>query len=324
MPSAVFETSLGKKVFLKGTIMKAKSYCLLIPLAVFCGAISCLASQPAATSDWLQLQLFGTSTLKDAGPVYPQVIMTLTANDPNEPRSPSRIGPLNRRDLQTLVEQKLRDSEIKTVDSYGEPTAAAPLSLGVAVNITPAGPEADAASLYAVFVCTEVHQPVALLRDDNIRTLNRTWPIVHYQGVTQRLFILDPNTLEQKVKKEVARQVNLFINDYRAANQAPVSNRTGSAGIPEEFARQKVWLKCRSAACMAEYQFNKKRYFELVEKHYIENPGSLQLPGLVCGKCGRKTAYGSRKMPKVQPRVRERLETGRFRRPLPKMRTQCN
>jgi hypothetical protein len=278
--------------------MKAKDYSILIPLAVCCGAISSLASQRAATSDWLQLQLFGTSTLKDAGPVYPQVIMMLTANDPNEPRSPSRIGPLNRRDLETLVEQKLRDCEIKTVDSYGEPTSTAPLSLGVAVTITPAGPEADAASLYAVFVSTEAHQPMALLRDDKIQTLNRTWPIVHYQGVTQRLFILDPNTLEQNVKKEVARQVGLFVNDYLAANQRPVSDRTGSSGIPEEFARQKVWLKCRNPACQGEYQFNKRQYYQFLERYRIEHPGSLDVPGLVCQKCGEQSAYPAAKCTK--------------------------
>ena len=280
--------------------MKAKYYCILIPLAVCCGAISSLAGQPPATGEWIQLQLFGTSTLKDAGPVYPQVIMTLTEEDANQPRSSSqsKIGPLNRQDLQMLVEQKLRDSEIKTVDKYGEPTAAAPLSVGVAVTVATAGKLPDSAPLYAVFVCTEIHQPVTLLRDAKIRTLNRTWPIVHYQGLTQRLFILDSVTLEHTVKKEVARQVNLFINDYLAANQKPISRENKPTGIPERFARQTVWLKCRNPACQADREFNKKRYYQFMEKYRIEHPGSLGVPALLCKKCGEQSAYEAAKCPK--------------------------
>ncbi|HUT29018.1 MAG TPA: hypothetical protein VMX13_04420 [Sedimentisphaerales bacterium] len=277
--------------------MKTKKLFFLASSVVFCAAICSFADDRTGTTEQLQLQLFGASTLQGARPVYPQVIMTLTAGDPNQLRlsSKSRIGPLNRQDLQTLVEQKLRDSEIKTVDNYGEPTAAAPLSLGVAVTITQHPQNPDSAPLYAVFVCTEVHQPVALLRDDNIQTLSRTWPIVHNQGSTQRLFILDPNALEQTVKKEVARQVSLFINDYLAANQGPASDRTGTTGIPEEFARQKVWLKCRNPACQAEYQFNKRQYYQFLERYHLEHPGSLQAPGLVCQKCGEQSAYEAAK-----------------------------
>jgi predicted RNA-binding Zn-ribbon protein involved in translation (DUF1610 family) len=115
--------------------------------------------------------------------------------------------------------------------------------------------------------------------------------------LTQRLFILDPNTLEQTVKKEVARQVSLFINDYLAANQKTSSSER-HAGIPEHFARQSVWLKCRNPACQADYQFNKRQYYQFLEKYRIEHPGSLGVPALLCRKCGEQSAYQAAKCTK--------------------------
>lgn len=279
--------------------MGTKKHFSLVSLVVCCVAASCFGSDSAGTTEQLQLQLFGASTLQGARAVYPQVIMTLTEEDPDQPRSSlkSKIGSSYRADLQSLVEKLLEDAEIETVEKYGEPTADAPLNLGVAVTVIPANKDPDNPPLCAVLVCTEVHQPVTLLRDDNIRTLSRTWPIVHYQGWTQRLFILDPNTLPQTVKKEVARQVSLFVNDYLAANQKASSSER-AAGIPEHFARQSVWLKCRNPACQAEYQFNKRQYYQLMEKHRIEHPGSPGVPALVCEKCGEQSAYQAAKCPK--------------------------
>jgi len=277
--------------------MKTKKHFYLVSLMLCCAATCSFADGSASAVEQLQLNLFGVSTLGDAGPVCPQVMMTLTADDANElPPSESRIGTLSRKDLYSLVRQLLRDAEIETVDDYGEPTAAAPLSLGVAVTVIPTNKDPDNAPLCAVLVCTEVHQPVTLLRDDNIRTLSRTWPIIHYQGLTQRLFILDPNTLRQTVKKEVARQVSLFVSDYLAANQKTSSSET-AGGIPEHFASQSVWLKCRNPACQAEYQFNKRQYYQLMEKHRVEHPASLQVPALVCQKCGEQSAYQAAKCP---------------------------
>jgi predicted Zn-ribbon and HTH transcriptional regulator len=248
--------------------------------------------------------------------------MTPPAEDENRPRSSSKskIGPLNRDHLQSLVEKLLQDAEIETVENYGEPTAAAPLSLGVAVTVTPAGKGPDNAPLYAVFVCTEAHQPVTLLRDDNIRTLSRTWPIVHYEGLTQRLFILDPNTLEHTVKKEVARQVSLFVNDYLAANQKTISREKKSAGIPEHFARQTIWLKCRNPACEADCEFNKRQYYRFMEKYRIEHPGSLQVPALLCKKCGEQSAYEAAKCPKCGLVFEKGWKQGDFEDRCPKCR----
>jgi hypothetical protein len=216
-------------------------------------------------------------------------MMTLTGNDANETSSASQIGPLSRNDLHAIVQQRLRDSAIKTVDNYGEPTSAAPLSLGIAVTITPVAQDADPNRLYAALVCTEVHQPVTLLRDEKIRTLNRTWPIVHNQGVTQRLFILNSKNLEHAIKNEVGRQVGLFINDYLAANSDQAHQEKGPAGISQIPADMTTWVKCRNPDCKAEYQMNLRKFFSYLEEHAA--PGSFLPPGLVCKKCSEKSVY---------------------------------
>ncbi|MHC4346372.1 MAG: hypothetical protein ACYSUP_16995 [Planctomycetota bacterium] len=281
--------------------MKTKKHFSLVLLVVCCIAVFSSAGDSTSIIEQVQLQSFGASTLQGVRLVYPQVVMTPPAEDENQlgSSSKSKIAPLNRDDLQSLVERLLQDAEIETVENYGEPTAAAPLNLGVAVTVIPANKDPDNAPLYAVLVCTEVHQPVTLLRDDNIRTLSRTWPIVHYQGLTQRLFMLDPNTLEQTVKKEVARQVGLFVNDYIAANKKTSSSEP--TGIPERFARQTVWLKCRNPACGADSRFNKRQYYRFMEKHRIDHPGSLEVPALRCKKCGEQSAYEAAKCERRPP-----------------------
>ena len=42
-----------------------------------------------------------------------------------------------------------------------------------------------------------------------------------------------------------------------------------STGIPKEFAGQMMWLKCTDANCGAEYQTDKKSYYEYMEENSI-------------------------------------------------------
>ncbi len=206
--------------------MKAKKYRILVSVVICCAAVLCAAGSGISSVEQLQLNLFGTSTLQGQKAVYPQVIMTVTKKDARQPRSSSKIGPLSRNEIQVQVEKALCKSGIKITEKYGDPTPDAPLSLGVTVSVVTAGE--DSSPLYAAYVSTEVHQPVQLLGNDKIRTLARTWPIVHYDGATQRLLVLDLRTMEQKVKDEVARQVSLFINDYLAANPKDEQMVTGT------------------------------------------------------------------------------------------------
>ncbi len=269
--------------------MKAKKYSIVICSVVCSCAIGSAARPQPPTTENLQLQLFGGSTLRGALPVYLQVMMTLTVDDANETRSASRIGPLSRNDLQSLVQQRLRDSAIRTVDSYGEPTSAAPLSLGITVTIAPVAQDAGPNRLYAALVCTEVHQPVVLLRDEKIRILNRTWPVVHKQGVTQRLFVLNSKNLEDTIKNEVDRQVGLFINDYVAANSDQTPQEEETAGISQIPADMTTWVKCRNPDCQASYEMNLRQFYTYLEEHGV--PDSLLPPALVCRECNEKSVF---------------------------------
>lgn len=206
--------------------MKAKKYWILGSVVAYYATVLWAAGLGVGSVDQLQLNLFGTSTLQGRKAVYPQVIMTVTKKDARQPRSSSKIGPLSRNEIQAQVEEALRKSGIKITEKYGDPTPDAPLSLGVTVSVVTAGE--DSSPLYAAYVSTEVHQPVQLLGNDKIHTLARTWPIVHHDGATQRLLVLDLRTMEQKVKDEVARQVSLFINDYLAANPKDKQMITGT------------------------------------------------------------------------------------------------
>lgn len=65
--------------------------------------------------------------------------------------------------------------------------------------------------------------------------------------------------------------------------------RSEKTGIPESFAKQMTWVKCRNPDCEAEYQVNKKDYFDYIVKHKV--PGSRTIPPLICKKCGEPGVY---------------------------------
>lgn len=60
----------------------------------------------------------------------------------------------------------------------------------------------------------------------------------------------------------------------------------GLSSIPED---ELVWVKCNNPACKAEYQMNKRKFFEEVEKRF--NPLVQTTPPLVCEKCGQESLY---------------------------------
>jgi len=66
---------------------------------------------------------------------------------------------------------------------------------------------------------------------------------------------------------------------------------------------QKIWLKCINEACGAEYQIDLEKFSDLAMEKITALYSSLQAPAsmqlaLVCGKCGKETAYRAEKCPK--------------------------
>ena len=92
----------------------------------------------------------------------------------------------------------------------------APLSL----NVTVFAKARDDGPLpaYAIFIYTEAMQPEILLRDNQIRSFSRTWPMVPIGGGTRALLLSTPDTIIKDVTNEVTKQVINFIIDYSAAN----------------------------------------------------------------------------------------------------------
>lgn len=50
---------------------------------------------------------------------------------------------------------------------------------------------------------------------------------------------------------------------------------------------QLTWVKCNNPDCKAEYQMDKKDYFEYLQ----ENATGMSTPALVCKECGEESVY---------------------------------
>ena len=66
-----------------------------------------------------------------------------------------------------------------------------------------------------------------------------------------------------------------------------LATRSKEGDVPERFAKEQVWVKCRKPDCGAEYQINKKYYFEYVTEHRT----GLSVPPLPCEKCEEMSIY---------------------------------
>jgi hypothetical protein len=58
-----------------------------------------------------------------------------------------------------------------------------------------------------------------------------------------------------------------------------------SGGIKDIKSGEMIWMKCQNPECNAEYQMDKKDYFEYI----MQNPKSGG--AVVCDKCGQESAY---------------------------------
>jgi len=61
--------------------------------------------------------------------------------------------------------------------------------------------------------------------------------------------------------------------------------RTGLGSIKEG---ELIWMKCKSKDCGAEYQIEKRDYFEFMQKNVSF---AMVRPPMVCEKCNKKSAY---------------------------------
>jgi len=65
--------------------------------------------------------------------------------------------------------------------------------------------------------------------------------------------------------------------------------RRTSHGIDSIKKGDMIWVKCYSTDCKAEYQIEKRDYFEFLQKN--ANPMAMRMPPMECEKCSQKSIY---------------------------------
>jgi len=64
----------------------------------------------------------------------------------------------------------------------------------------------------------------------------------------------------------------------------------GSGGINTiKRGEELYWVKCNNPKCKAEYQMDKKDYYEQIEEKMRANPMAMVTPPLTCKECGEQS-----------------------------------
>jgi len=80
----------------------------------------------------------------------------------------------------------------------------------------------------------------------------------------------------------IALAVLIFVK-----TQSGDSGGIGSIKRGEEM----YWVKCNNPSCNAEYEIDKKDYFEQIEEKQKANPLSMVTPPLTCEKCRKESVF---------------------------------
>lgn len=91
--------------------------------------------------------------------------------------------------------------------------------------------------------------------------------------------------MEDSKKKPI--MVGVIVACLILAVVVTVKTQTDDGGIPTDWDEQLEWAKCRKPDCEAEYEINKKYYYEYIK----ENRVGLSVPPLPCEQCGEDTLY---------------------------------
>jgi len=70
-----------------------------------------------------------------------------------------------------------------------------------------------------------------------------------------------------------------------------LKTQSGGPGGIETIKRgeELYWVKCRNPKCNAEYQMDKKDYYEQIEEKMRANPMSMVTPPLLCKQCSEQS-----------------------------------
>jgi len=146
-----------------------------------------------------QIEKFGTSTLKGITGIKP-VVLIAHSKDVNLKLATQNV-------LQTEAELEFRKAGITVIDN---PSDYHNGNFFVIFEII----KVENFPVYAIAVNAYLSQWVSSLREPNIITYGRTWPL----SQTPDIYYAGEDKLEEAIRNIVRNEVIKFINDYLAAN----------------------------------------------------------------------------------------------------------
>jgi hypothetical protein len=188
-----------------------KKYWILEVVVICFGVLLCAKVLGVSANEKTQLETFGVSTLHGLKAIYPVALIVIQRED--EP-VPDRIGSLTRTEIETDVVLALRRAGIRV--DYGDTSNQLFIYIE-AIRLDIPTTDAGLQTFYALKTSTELHQHVNLSRDPKIQTKAKTWPAEPFV-VGRGIRIAPLETVGKWVKKDVAKQMEVFCNDYLAAN----------------------------------------------------------------------------------------------------------
>lgn len=102
--------------------------------------------------------------------------------------------------------------------------------------------------------------------------------------------------MEESRKKQI--QIGVIIVCLSLAGVMICRSCLRRSGIPDHFAEEMTWVRCRNSQCEAEYQITKMDYFRWVEKY--NDPREPAAPPLICKECGEKSVRIATKCEKCE------------------------
>ncbi|MHC4456609.1 MAG: hypothetical protein ACYS0I_05860 [Planctomycetota bacterium] len=191
--------------------------------------------------------------------------------------------------LQTDVEARLRLNGIKILSQEQWSQTPGQPSLHIEVNVQ----LREQQQIAAMNLSVKCKQDVLLKRDPNIVCTGVTTWQRSDVTLTRVGFV-------KKVHENIGNYVDEFINDYFAANprlknqtQKPAENH-----LEDLDPKDKMWVKCTSQYCGAEYEMAKKEYQKIIRQQV--NSGKGFEISIVCKQCGQGIIQKAVKCPKCE------------------------
>lgn len=183
--------------------MKSENYWIFV-LCVSCCFLFLVSSISGISSgEKKQLETFCISTLSGLRGVNPIVIFEDEEN----------LG-LSKEAFQAQVELELRKVAVKIISDTdpnlsSDDVGTLMVMLGVDKTV-----EINGTPIYSFSFSVCLYQFVELIRNPKIRTRAATWPLVH---ISEYLVVREKD-VEQTIQNTLTKKMNIFINDYLAAN----------------------------------------------------------------------------------------------------------